>query len=145
MKAGEASATPIAAARARAAHLTRYAGPNVHENTFALRLTGDTLEELQEMWRPSVAAQRVAAYFAMRHRFSEERLLVALERGVCQVVLLGALRHPEIVRNRSNGSVPMMRCQPTNSLSSSTPVPVPWHAGNHGSRTSNLRKWLGAC
>ena len=90
MKAGEASATPIAAARARAAHLTRYAGPNVHENTFALR-------------------------------------------------------HPEIVRNRSNGSVPMMRCQPTNSLSSSTPVPVPWHAGNHGSRTSNLRNWLGAC
>ncbi len=104
MKAGEASGTAIAAARARAAHLTRYAGPSIHEDTFALRLTGNTLEELQEMWRPSVAAQRVAAYFAMRHRFSEERLLGALERGVRQVVLLGAgldtfaLRHPEIVR-----------------------------------------------
>ena len=133
------------------ANKSLYAGPNIHEDTFALRLTGDTLEELQEMWRPSVAAQRVAAYFAMRHRFSEERFLVALDRGECQVVRLGAgldtfaLRHPEIVRNRSNGSVPIMRCQPTNSLSSSTPVPVPWHAGNHGSRTSNLRNWLGAC
>src|SRR5207244_13021356 len=41
---------------------------------------------------------------AMRQRFSEERLLAAVERGVRQGVLLGAglatfaLRHPEVVR-----------------------------------------------
>ncbi len=104
MKTGEASATAISAARARAAHLTCYAGPKIHEDAFALRLTGDTIEELRRMWRPSVAAQRAAAYFALRQRFSEERLLAAVERGVRQVVLLGAgldtfaLRHPEVVR-----------------------------------------------
>ncbi len=104
MKAGEASATAIAAARARAAHLTRYAGPKIHEDTFALRLTGDTVAELHQLWHPSLAAQRVAAYFAMRHRFSEERLVDALARGVRQVVLLGAgldtfaLRRPDVVR-----------------------------------------------
>jgi methyltransferase (TIGR00027 family) len=104
MKTGETSATAISTARARAAHLTCYAGPKIHEDSFALRLTGDTIEELRRIWRPSIAAQRAAAYFAMRQRFSEERLLVAVERGVRQVVLLGAgldtfaLRHPDIVR-----------------------------------------------
>jgi len=104
MKTGEASATAISTARARAAHLTCYAGPKIHEDIFALRLTGDTMDELRQMWRPSVAAQRAAAYFAMRQRFSEERLLAAVERGVRQVVLLGAgldtfaLRHPGVVR-----------------------------------------------
>jgi methyltransferase (TIGR00027 family) len=62
------------------------------------------MEALQASWRPSVAAQRAAAYFAMRHRFSEERLLGALERGVRQVILLGAgldtfaLRRPDVAR-----------------------------------------------
>jgi methyltransferase (TIGR00027 family) len=104
VKTGEASATAISTARARAAHLTCYAGPKIHEDTFALRLTGDTIEELRQIWRPAVAAERAAAYFAMRQRFSEEHLLAAVERGVRQVVLLGAgldtfaLRHPEVVR-----------------------------------------------
>jgi methyltransferase (TIGR00027 family) len=63
------------------------------------------MEELSTL--PARAAEtglplrRLSAYFAARHRFSEERLRSALERGVRQVVLLGAgldsfaLRHPE--------------------------------------------------
>ena len=104
MNVGEASTTAIRSAQARAAHLTRYAGPKIHEDTFALRLTGNSAEELKAMWSPSVAAERVAAYFAMRHRFSEDHLLAAVERGVRQVILLGAgldtfaLRRPDVVR-----------------------------------------------
>ena len=71
MKTGKASATAMSTARARAAHLTCYAGPKIHEDTLALRLTGDTMEELRGMWRPSIASQRAAAYFALRQRFAE--------------------------------------------------------------------------
>lgn len=106
MKAGTASRTAISAAAMRAAYLHLYEGVKIFEDTFALALTGiGTPERLRAAIdaRPTPDNRRVAAYFALRHRYAEDRLSAALARGVAQVVLLGAgldsfaLRHPDIV------------------------------------------------
>lgn len=105
MKSGEPSWTAIASAASRAAHLALHPGPKIHVDDYALRLVGlpgaDALRQaLEGAGMP--ALRRTAAYFALRHCFSEERLLAAVERGVGQVVLLGAgldslaLRDPEL-------------------------------------------------
>lgn len=58
---------------------------------------------MQSGWGPADAA-RTCAFFALRHRYAEDRLQRALERGVGQVVLLGAgldslaLRRPALAR-----------------------------------------------
>ena len=105
MRSGAPSGTATAVAALRAAHLHLFDGPKIHEDTFALQLMGvssaDALQvSLERLSLP--ALRRVCAYFALRHRFSEERLLAALDRGATQVVLLGAgldtfaLRRPDI-------------------------------------------------
>ena len=105
MKAGTPSDTAISVAILRAAHLHLFGPPTIHDDTFALQLVGlANREELRTTLerRGLPALRRVSAYFALRHRFSEERLRAALDRGVTQVVLLGAgldtlaLRHPRI-------------------------------------------------
>jgi methyltransferase (TIGR00027 family) len=65
----------------------------IHVDHFAQRLIGisdpnQLLEGLRQWNTPSPA--RVCAYFALRHRFAEDQLQLALERGVRQVILLGA-------------------------------------------------------
>src|SRR5262245_20708371 len=108
MRAGEPSATAIAAATFRAAHLHLFPAPRIHEDTFALRMIGvDDPNKLRAGMEslPMPELRRVSAYFALRHRFSEERLQSAVQLGVQQIVLLGAgldtfaLRHPEIPRH----------------------------------------------
>src|SRR4030095_7171557 len=105
MRPGEPSRTAIAAAAMRAAHLHLFDGPKIHEDTFALQLIGAERAErlradLERRGWP--ALRRVSAYFALRQRFFEERLDTAVERGVTQVVLLGAgldtfaLRRPRV-------------------------------------------------
>src|SRR5262245_41311931 len=105
MRTGEPSTTAIVAAAARAAHLHIFDGPKIHADTFALQLIGmDSPAQLRmSLERRSLPAyRRVCAYFALRHRFSEERLQAALDRGVAQIVLLGAgldtfaLRRPDV-------------------------------------------------
>jgi methyltransferase (TIGR00027 family) len=110
MRAGKPSATAIGAATFRAAHLLLFPGTPIHADTFALPLTGlpdrEALRSSIERF-DSPALPRICAYFALRHRFSEDRLRAALARGAKQVVLLGAgldsfaLRHPELVRQVS--------------------------------------------
>lgn len=106
MKAGVASSTAISTAALRAAHLLLFDAPKIFEDTLALDLTGlETRENLRAFLhkRPLPDLERVSAYFALRHRFSEDRLWQALKRGVRQVVLLGAgldtlaLRHPDLL------------------------------------------------
>lgn len=108
MEGGKPSQTAITAALFRASHLHVFEGPKIHEDTFALSLSGiggpvelaDFCALLERMRFP---IRRASAYFAFRHRFSEERLQAALNRGVKQVVLLGAgldsfaLRNPQVV------------------------------------------------
>jgi methyltransferase (TIGR00027 family) len=105
MQRGTPSATAIGVARLRAAHLHLFDAPKIHEDTFALRISGardveDLRARLAKGDLPDL--QRVSAYFALRHRYSEDRMRAALERGVGQIVLLGAgldtlaLREPSI-------------------------------------------------
>jgi methyltransferase (TIGR00027 family) len=107
VRAGKPSATAIASAAFRAAHLHLSPGSAIHEDTFALALAGfaDRAALFASFERNAPPAlPRVAAYFALRHRFSEERLEAALARGVRQVVLLGAgldsfaLRRPDVAQ-----------------------------------------------
>ena len=105
MRAGKPSATAIGAAAFRAAHLHLFDGVPIHADSFALPLMGlpgrDELRSFIERL-DAPAPRRVSAYFALRHRYSEDRLHAALARGVTQVVLLGAgldsfaLRHPQV-------------------------------------------------
>jgi methyltransferase (TIGR00027 family) len=105
MRPGTPSATAISVASLRAAHLHLFDGPKIHEDTFALQMSGakdveDLRARLEKSKLPHL--QRVSAYFACRHRFSEDRMRSALDRGVRQVVLLGAgldtlaLREPDL-------------------------------------------------
>jgi methyltransferase (TIGR00027 family) len=105
MRSGVPSGTAISVAALRAAHLHLFEGPKIHEDNFALRLIGaESAERLRANLeqRGIPALRRVSAYFALRQRFSEERLDAALLRGVTQVVLLGAgldtfaLRRPRV-------------------------------------------------
>ena len=93
MKPGKPSKTANAAAVARAGHLHVCEGAKIFADDFALKLAGipgsGPLREVLQQWTiPSPA--RVCAYFALRHRFSEDRLQKAIDRGVGQAVLLGA-------------------------------------------------------
>lgn len=107
MRGAEPSQTAIFSAAFRAAHVHVYAGPTIHDDTFALRLSGfEDAERLRRGFEATgtPALPEASAYFALRHRFSEELLDVALKDGVRQIVLLGAgldsfaLRNPGIVR-----------------------------------------------
>jgi methyltransferase (TIGR00027 family) len=107
LKPDKPSRTAIATAAARAAHLRIYEGAPIHTDDFALQLIGiadpaQLREALQRWGTPSPA--RVCAYFALRQRFSEDKLQLAVERGVRQAVLLGAgldslaLRRPSLAQ-----------------------------------------------
>ena len=110
MELGKPSQTAITAALFRAMHLHLFGGPTIHEDTFALRLSGlGGLDELRafaaQVEQLNFPLRRASAYFASRHRFSEERLRAAVDRGTDQVVLLGAgldsfaLRHPRVLND----------------------------------------------
>ena len=105
MQPGTPSATAISVSSLRAAHLHLFDAPKIHEDKFALKMSGakdveDLRARLEKRRLPDL--QRVSAYFACRHRFSEDRMRAARDRGVSQVVLLGAgldtfaLREPGI-------------------------------------------------
>src|SRR5438132_1562081 len=107
MNPGKPSRTAIATAAARAAHLHIYATAHIHADDFALKLIGNLdpaqLREAVQRWRtPSPA--RMCAYFALRQRYSEDKLQQAVERGVRQAILLGAgldslaLRRPALAQ-----------------------------------------------
>jgi methyltransferase (TIGR00027 family) len=104
---GKPSQTAIAAATARAGHLHAYEGAKILADDFALKLAGiagvSALRETIARW-PMQNPARVCAYFALRHRFCEDKLQEAIGRGVRQAVLLGAgldslaLRRPGLAR-----------------------------------------------
>ena len=110
MEGGKPSQTAITAALFRASHLHLFEGPKIHEDRFALQLSGiggpvELADFCAQVEKVSFPIRRASAYFAFRHRFSEERMQKALDRGVEQVVLLGAgldslaLRRPKVPRS----------------------------------------------
>jgi methyltransferase (TIGR00027 family) len=105
MQTGAPSGTAITVALFRAAHLHLFDDPKIHADTFALQISGaKDVEDVRVRLtkRYPLDLQRVSAYFALRHRFSEDQMRASLHRGVRQVVLLGAgldslaLREPSL-------------------------------------------------
>jgi methyltransferase (TIGR00027 family) len=107
VKPGKPSRTAIAAAAARAAHLHMHESAHIHVDNYAQQLIAapdptQLLESVRQWNTPSPA--RVCAYFALRHRFAEDQLQQAIDRGVRQIILLGAgldslaLRRPALAK-----------------------------------------------
>lgn len=88
MRAGEPSATAYGAARHRAMH-QELEGGRIFSDPLAWRILGTDPDQLLASGgytdRPGLRI-----LIAVRHRFSEDRLAEAVERGTRQVVLLGA-------------------------------------------------------
>src|SRR5437870_1610562 len=105
MEEGQPSATAIAAAMMRAAHLVLDGDPKIFQDPLALGLCGienetalrATLNTLQSDLTQRLPPERAYALFrwmrvnpTMRQRYTEDELDKALERGVTQYVILGA-------------------------------------------------------
>lgn len=87
MREGEPSRTAFGAAMLRALHQD-LDSPRIFTDPLAWRILGDRDELLDgaEQWERS----RLRLFIAVRHRFAEDALAAAYERGTRQVVVLGA-------------------------------------------------------
>lgn len=90
----------------RALHLAHDPEPKIFEDTFARGLAGFDTDDDMFRWaagNPRAANRNTPFSFALRHRYTEDRLRLAISRGTNQYVILGAgldsfaFRHPEIV------------------------------------------------
>ncbi|MFI1993181.1 class I SAM-dependent methyltransferase [Actinoplanes sp. NPDC020271] len=85
MQTGQASKTAYAAARYRAAHQVLEHG-SIFTDPLALRILGHEPEELLG----DAPRRGMRLFIAARHRFAEDHLAAAVERGVRTAVVLGA-------------------------------------------------------
>lgn len=104
------SQTAEMVAAARAGHFARGERPLVTEDPYAIHLAGERWQRvIGSSWRhwlvTRVLLRRViptTTYVLIRARFTDDRVLTAAERGVRQLVILGAgfdtfaLRHPDL-------------------------------------------------
>jgi methyltransferase (TIGR00027 family) len=93
MQAENASRTALATAYLRAAHQILDPAPRVLDDTVASRLLGrETENEIRasadNFMLPGAKALR--SHVVLRSRFAEDQLESAIERGICQYVLVGA-------------------------------------------------------
>jgi len=89
MEPGEPSRTAQAAAAHRAAHQLLEAG-RIFADPLALRILGEDAETVRRKAKENPSSRRMRLFIAMRTRFAEEALATAVERGVRQLVVLGA-------------------------------------------------------
>lgn len=89
MEPGQPSRTALAAAAHRAAHQLLEGG-RVFADPLALRILGEDPEAVRRKAEEDPFSRRMRLFIAMRTRFAEEALATAVERGVRQVVVLGA-------------------------------------------------------
>src|SRR5271165_4172022 len=83
----------MTACAARAAHLIVDDSPYIFSDPVAETLLGDQADELLSYHRRHAAHPILSAARAQvicRSRYAEDRLAEAIDRGVCQYVLLGA-------------------------------------------------------
>lgn len=105
MEQGTPSVTAIASAMLRAAHLLWDAPPKIFEDTLALQLSGCATEAALRAQFDRLSAQlarsagpdfsqtlrrNFTANVVMRARYLEDEVSQAIQRGVCQYVILGA-------------------------------------------------------
>jgi methyltransferase (TIGR00027 family) len=86
---GQPSRTALAAAAHRAAHQLIEGGA-IFADPLAVRILGQSAEEVVREANEHPARRRMRMFIAVRTRFAEDALTTACERGVRQVVVLGA-------------------------------------------------------
>lgn len=89
MEAGKPSRTALGAAGHRAAHQVLEGG-RIFSDPLALRILGDDAEALVADARQNKARAIMRMFVSARSRFAEDWLAAARERGVTQLVVLGA-------------------------------------------------------
>jgi methyltransferase (TIGR00027 family) len=89
MEAGVPSRTALGAASHRAAHQILEGG-RIFEDPLALRILGQDAESAVRRAEDDPARRRMRLFIAVRTRFAEDALAAAIERGVQQLVVLGA-------------------------------------------------------
>ena len=89
MQLGKPSRTAWAAAAHRAAHQVLEQG-RIFADPLALRILGEDSETVARKAEERPSGRRMRIFIAVRTRFAEDALAAAVERGVRQVVVLGA-------------------------------------------------------
>jgi methyltransferase (TIGR00027 family) len=89
MKSGEPSRTALAAAHHRAAHQVLEQG-RIFTDPLALPILGEDAETIAREAEGGPSRRRMRIFIAARTRFAEDALAAAVERGVTQLVILGA-------------------------------------------------------
>jgi methyltransferase (TIGR00027 family) len=89
MQLGKASRTAWAAAAHRAAHQILEQG-RIFTDPLALRILGQDAETVAREAEEHPSRLRMRIFVAVRSRFAEDALVAAVERGVRQLVVLGA-------------------------------------------------------
>jgi methyltransferase (TIGR00027 family) len=89
MQLGKSSHTAWAAAAHRAAHQILEQG-RIFADPLALRILGENAATIAREAEAHPSRRRMRMFIAVRTRFAEDALAVAVERGVRQVVVLGA-------------------------------------------------------
>jgi methyltransferase (TIGR00027 family) len=89
MQAGKPSRTAWAAAFHRAAHQVLEGG-RIFSDPLAVRILGRDPESVAREAEEHPGARRMRIFIAVRHRFAEDALAAAIERGARQAVVLGA-------------------------------------------------------
>jgi len=89
MQSGEPSRTALAAARHRAAHQLLEQG-RIFTDPLALRILGENADSIVREAEQNPSSIRMRVFIAARTRFAEDSLAAAVERGVRQLVVLGA-------------------------------------------------------
>jgi len=89
MRAGTPSRSALLAARQRAAHQLLEQG-RIFSDPLALRILGQDAHEIVHREREGPHRRALRLYIAARARFAEDALSEAVERGVRQIVVLGA-------------------------------------------------------
>src|ERR1035438_1479195 len=89
MEAGTPSRTALAAAKHRAAHQVLDEG-RIFTDPLALRILGEDAHTEARWAEERSSGRRMRLFIAVRTRFAEDALVAAIERGVQQLVVLGA-------------------------------------------------------
>jgi methyltransferase (TIGR00027 family) len=89
MRTGTPSRTAIAAAWHRAAHQVLEEG-RIFTDPLALKILGEDAHSVTRWAEEHPSGRRMRLFIAVRTRFAEDALAAAIERGVQQLVVLGA-------------------------------------------------------